>query len=79
MERETKTKAYSKEGLGQAQKVDPATKEREEVRAWLNDAIERLNQEVRVHQCVRACTYVRTLGLFDTLHLLTIAAEVLVQ
>jgi CCR4-NOT transcription complex subunit 3 len=46
VERETKTKAYSKEGLGQAQKVDPATKEREEVRAWLNDAIERLNQEV---------------------------------
>lgn len=35
MERETKTKAYSKEGLGLAQKVDPAQKEKEEVGQWL--------------------------------------------
>lgn len=35
VERETKTKAYSKEGLGLAQKVDPAQKEKEEVGNWL--------------------------------------------
>ncbi len=35
VERETKTKAYSKEGLGLAQKVDPAQKEKEEVGQWL--------------------------------------------
>lgn len=35
VERETKTKAYSKEGLGLAQKVDPAQKEKEEVGTWL--------------------------------------------
>lgn len=35
VERETKTKAYSKEGLGAAQKLDPAQKERDEITAWL--------------------------------------------
>lgn len=34
VERETKTKAYSKEGLGAAQKMDPAQKEREEMSSW---------------------------------------------
>ena len=58
VERETKTKAYSKEGLGQAQRIDPATKEREEVRQWLNNAIERLNQEVCVQSCMYVSTYV---------------------
>lgn len=35
VERETKTKAYSKEGLGLAQKVDPAQREKEEMGQWL--------------------------------------------
>ena len=35
VERETKTKAYSKEGLGLATKIDPATREKEEFRHWL--------------------------------------------
>ena len=35
VERETKTKAYSKEGLGTATKVDPKEKEKEDVTAWL--------------------------------------------
>lgn len=35
VERETKTKAYSKEGLGLAQKVDPVQKEKEETEQWL--------------------------------------------
>lgn len=41
VERETKTKAYSKEGLGLAQKVDPAQKEKEEVGQWLTVSQER--------------------------------------
>ncbi|XP_074032933.1 CCR4-associated factor Not3 isoform X2 [Leptinotarsa decemlineata] len=43
VERETKTKAYSKEGLGAAQKLDPAQKEREEIQHWLVLSIEKLN------------------------------------
>lgn len=35
VERETKTKAYSKEGLGAAQKLDPAQKEKDEMNGWL--------------------------------------------
>lgn len=35
VERETKTKAYSKEGLGAAQKLDPAQKEKDEITNWL--------------------------------------------
>uniref|UniRef100_A0A671XBW1 CCR4-NOT transcription complex subunit 3 n=1 Tax=Sparus aurata TaxID=8175 RepID=A0A671XBW1_SPAAU len=46
VERETKTKAYSKEGLGLAQKVDPAQKEKEEVGTWLTNTIDTLNMQV---------------------------------
>lgn len=46
VERETKTKAYSKEGLGAAQKMDPAQKEREEISAWLIQSISALNLQV---------------------------------
>jgi CCR4-NOT transcription complex subunit 3 len=46
VERETKTKAYSKEGLGAAQKLDPAQKEREEMSVWLNNAIDTLNVQL---------------------------------
>nr|XP_020471098.1 CCR4-NOT transcription complex subunit 3-like [Monopterus albus] len=45
-ERETKTKAYSKEGLGLAQKVDPAQREKEEVGTWLTNTIDTLNMQV---------------------------------
>lgn len=48
VERETKTKAYSKEGLGAAQKLDPAQKEREEVSNWLATSIDALNLQVFV-------------------------------
>lgn len=47
VERETKTKAYSKEGLGAAQKLDPAQKEREEMSSWLVSSIDALNLQVR--------------------------------
>jgi len=36
IERETKTKAYSKEGLGAAIKVDPKEKEKEDITSWLS-------------------------------------------
>lgn len=36
VERETKTKAYSKEGLGAAAKMDPIAKEKAEVSTWLS-------------------------------------------
>lgn len=45
VERETKTKAYSKEGLGLAQKVDPAQKEKEEVGQWLTVSCDREGSE----------------------------------
>lgn len=48
VERETKTKAYSKEGLGAAQKLDPAQKEREEVSNWLANSIDTLNLQVQL-------------------------------
>ena len=47
VERETKTKAYSKEGLGAAQNKDPAQREREELNKWLNDSIDSLTMQVR--------------------------------
>ena len=47
VERETKTKAYSKEGLGAAQKLDPAQKSREEASTWLVGSIEELKIQVR--------------------------------
>lgn len=43
VERETKTKAYSKEGLGAAQKLDPAQQERDEMNQWLSNSINTLN------------------------------------
>lgn len=46
VERETKTKAYSKEGLGAAQKLDPAQREREETQNWLVSSIDALNIQV---------------------------------
>lgn len=46
VERETKTKAYSKEGLGAAQKLDPAQKEREDIQNWLVNSIDQLKIQV---------------------------------
>ncbi|XP_076314639.1 uncharacterized protein LOC143226975 [Tachypleus tridentatus] len=50
VERETKTKAYSKEGLGGAQKVDPAQKEKDETTNWLSDRLEELRDHVEKHR-----------------------------
>ncbi|XP_076366350.1 CCR4-NOT transcription complex subunit 3-like isoform X2 [Tachypleus tridentatus] len=46
VERETKTKAYSKEGLEGTQKVDPAQKEKDDASSWLSASIEALNLQI---------------------------------
>lgn len=46
VEKETKTKAYSKEGLGAAAKMDPVTKEKGEIINWLSHSIENLNMQL---------------------------------
>lgn len=46
VERETKTKAYSKEGLGAAQKLDPAQRVKDEMRAWLTSSISSLQLQI---------------------------------
>ncbi|ESN93350.1 hypothetical protein HELRODRAFT_194142 [Helobdella robusta] len=45
IEKETKTKAYSKEGLVSTGKVDPKEKEQEDIRNWITNAISNLNQQ----------------------------------
>ena len=47
-EKETKTKAFSKEGLGQAAKLDPREKKRSDIREWLSTVVGRLNEDVRL-------------------------------
>ncbi|XP_018494598.1 CCR4-NOT transcription complex subunit 3 [Galendromus occidentalis] len=52
VERETKTKAYSKEGLsGGVQKIDPAQKEKDEMNQWLANCIDSLNIQVDQFEC----------------------------
>ncbi|XP_052833786.1 CCR4-NOT transcription complex subunit 3 [Octopus bimaculoides] len=46
VEKETKTKAYSKEGLGAAAKMDPVTKEKGETINWLSHSIDDLNMQL---------------------------------
>ncbi|CAF4951079.1 unnamed protein product, partial [Rotaria sp. Silwood1] len=46
VERETKTKAYSKEGLGAGQKLDPQEKEKEECTQWITESIHELNIQI---------------------------------
>lgn len=50
VERETKTKAYSKEGLGAAQKLDPAQRVKDEVRQWLTSSISALQIQVELYE-----------------------------
>ena len=46
VERETKTKAYSKEGLTNSARLDPVEKEKAEVQHWMNQCIDTLNIQV---------------------------------
>lgn len=43
LEKEMKIKAFSKEGLNQATKIDPKEKERLELTNWINDIVDKLN------------------------------------
>ena len=47
-EKETKTKAFSKEGLGQAAKLDPREKKRSELQDWISERISKLNEDVSI-------------------------------
>eukprot|EP01038_Epipyxis_sp_PR26KG_P004631 gene4631-6510_t len=50
-EKDTKTKAYSKEGLAREARLDPKEAIKEEKRNWLNDCLERLNDLIN---CIEA-------------------------
>ncbi|XP_051141722.1 general negative regulator of transcription subunit 3-like isoform X2 [Andrographis paniculata] len=45
-EKETKTKAFSKEGLGQQPKTDPKEKAKSETREWLNNVVSVLENQI---------------------------------
>ncbi|KAJ4721227.1 CCR4-NOT transcription complex subunit 3 [Melia azedarach] len=45
-EKETKTKAFSKEGLGQQPKTDPREKAKSETRDWLNNLVGELESQI---------------------------------
>ena len=45
-EKDTKTKAYSKEGLARDAKVDPKEKEKNERKEWINEAMDKLGDLV---------------------------------
>ncbi|CAK9877151.1 unnamed protein product [Sphagnum jensenii] len=45
-EKETKTKAFSKEGLGQQPKTDPKEKAKGESRDWLNNMVSELDSQI---------------------------------
>lgn len=45
-EKETKTKAFSKEGLGQQPKTDPKEKAKSETRDWLNNVVGELESQI---------------------------------
>lgn len=44
-EKETKTKAFSKEGLAQAVKKDPLSEARDQAREWLEQCVEQIEQQ----------------------------------
>lgn len=45
-EKDTKTKAYSKEGLAREAKLDPKEALKDEKRAWLNDSLDKLSDHI---------------------------------
>lgn len=46
LEKETKIKAFSKEGLIQGAKISQAEKERNEIRTWITESVETLNTQI---------------------------------
>ena len=45
-EKEMKVKAFSKMGLGQATKLDPKEKAKNDLRDWINETVDKLTAEV---------------------------------
>ncbi|RLN95629.1 hypothetical protein BBJ28_00020450 [Nothophytophthora sp. Chile5] len=45
-EKETKTKAYSKEGLAQIERLDPEQQARQESHAWIQDCLNQFNVQI---------------------------------
>jgi CCR4-NOT transcription complex subunit 3 len=52
-EKEAKTKAFSKEGLGAAAKIDPREKAKAEMREWIVETVDTINAQV-CHAAARA-------------------------
>lgn len=48
IEKEMKTKAYSKEGLMQSEKIDPKQKEKSETSGWISEYVDELSRQVNV-------------------------------
>ncbi|ORZ41354.1 Not1 N-terminal domain, CCR4-Not complex component-domain-containing protein, partial [Catenaria anguillulae PL171] len=46
IEKELKTKAFSKEGLGLPTKVDPEEEKKEQCAEWIRDTVDRFNQQI---------------------------------
>lgn len=49
-EKETKTKAFSKEGLGQQPKTDPKEKAKSDTRDWLNNVVSELENQIDIFE-----------------------------
>ena len=59
-ERETKTKAYSKEGLVSAMKVDPAQKAKDDTMQWLQITINSINMQIDCFESeIESCSHSR--------------------
>nr|CCA18099.1 Subunit of the CCR4NOT complex putative [Albugo laibachii Nc14] len=50
-EKETKTKAYSKEGLAQVERLDPTERAKQNSRMWLQDFLFQLNSQIEAFEC----------------------------
>jgi len=49
-ERETKTKAYSREGLAKASRLDPEEKKRAEMRDWIQEKLQEIQDQVEMKE-----------------------------
>lgn len=50
-EKETKTKAYSKEGLAQMDRLDPAEQARQNTRMWIQECLTQFNEQIEATEC----------------------------
>jgi CCR4-NOT transcription complex subunit 3 len=50
LEKEMKIKAFSKEGLNQATKLDPKMKEKIDLANWINSTVDRLNTQIDAYE-----------------------------